>query len=1068
MSDNHDHRSDAAEAMLKKIEDDRAQKDRDQRLTAAKAKSDAAEAMMKKIEDDRVRKEEEEEEEKKQIEENNRRIEIERKAKVKKEQDAKEEQRRQLIIEEARSISRKFSGSLYKTRTVHLSERSTLTDPSQASSSSKYVASVPGSTISTNVDAKESVGISAIQNQHSSFSTASKNKASEPTVRMSDVFGKLVMMKIKAKQAKIRTKNHRSKKVAHNLGVRLDRRSGVMLSETAARDLIHAVKLLAASPVNQEWLSTSNAHDGILVNNSSTAEALIFTLKDYDYNTNTAQTIVQSIKRVPQELRQGIQKFLNEDELFQLLICFANFDFNKNGVLDFEEFRALFSSLISATGVQHFFVTMDLDNDGTIAFGEFLALIATFVSSSQKGDENETPEIGKMRKKEQILEGLADIGLRNVQSLGSKNFKNSFQVRRCGVTVIIDLLWPLVWLVWLSIHYCSSSVAPRINLLQFIVRQPPHTSFSGSFAIVTCMWSLVIASLFITGRLEWANRDTLYLYLYHSVVLGVLSGYGSLATLDSPDMNPSEVNEYEENENIEQQRRRKSFGGIFRRGSSSSTASAWPSSSPTSPTSSILPVKSKSKSGTSWRTDARVGAVAKRRQDFDRAQSIKASIRRAMKHNNNTNERLHEILVPDEKSESKADISNDDAGDISTKQRLPPHKNKRNKSSALHFTHAEFFAPESIHAHEERFRTNLIFFNVETAGRCDNAREVFEEVLAAGDRANHARSHWMPLFLSCFFSLFRFAICELWSLTWPGPMDSFSTLINHKTLSSAYTNRSVDLFYRSISASRLEHSAVPTGWMYLGWAARSLGSIFIFGHTLYIVLCVREEFVNQIVRVQLLGSLTSPEKSLQDGVPFLNLQVWSNVVAFTNIRTYMVSVYHLEVQRIIQAVQTTVAVVGLTLFFILAFEYTIYVLPVATTPGEFISAREAVYWVDFSVYVGLTVLFIQAGCELTSLTDDLVRILAFERWRVEVKARGSTTDDGETVGIIASRFDRVRDALTQVISFLQLIQEENSILGIEAGTGLRNAVAGFYMAVIGFALQGMYSLHVMGETMEYV
>ena len=324
-------KSDAAEAMMKKIDDDRAQKDRDQRLTAAKAKSDAAEAMMKKIEEDRVRKEEEQEEEKKQIEQNNHRIEIERKAKVKKEQDAEEEQRRQLIIEEARSVSRKFSGSLYKTRTVHLSERSTLTDPSQASSSSKYVASGPGSTISPNVDAKESVRISAIQNQHSSFSTASKNNASEPTVRMSDVFGKLVMMKIKAKQAKIRTKNHSSKKVAHKLGVRLDRRSGVMLSETAARDLIHAVKLLAASPVNQEWLSTSNAHDGILINNSSTAEALIFTLKDYDYNTNTAQTIVQSIKRVPQELRQEIQKFLNEDELFQLLICFANFDLTKMG-----------------------------------------------------------------------------------------------------------------------------------------------------------------------------------------------------------------------------------------------------------------------------------------------------------------------------------------------------------------------------------------------------------------------------------------------------------------------------------------------------------------------------------------------------------------------------------------------------------------------------------------------------------------------------------------------------------------------------------------------------------------
>ena len=73
----------------------------------------------------------------------------------------------------------------------------------------------------------------------------------------------------------------------------------------------------------------------------------------------------------------------------------------------------------------------------------------------------------------------------------------------------------------------------------------------------------MIASLFITGRLEWANRDTLY--LYHSVVLGVLSGYGSLATLDSPDMNLAEVNEHEENENIEQQRRKKSFGEIFLR-----------------------------------------------------------------------------------------------------------------------------------------------------------------------------------------------------------------------------------------------------------------------------------------------------------------------------------------------------------------------------------------------------------------------------------------------------------------------------------------------------------------------
>ena len=74
-------------------------------------------------------------------------------------------------------------------------------------------------------------------------------------------------------------------------------------------------------------------------------------------------------------------------------------------------------------------------------------------------------------------------------------------------------------------------------------------------------------------------------------------------------------------------------------------------------------------------------------------------------------------------------------------------------------------------------------------------------------------------------------------------------------------------------------------------------------------------------------------------------------------------------------------------------------------------------WFDFVVYGLMIVLFIQAGCDLKIAKEEHVKILAFERWRVEVKARGGSSN-GE---ISPSRFDRVRDVLTEVIHFLKLI-----------------------------------------------
>jgi len=331
-------------------------------------------------------------------------------------------------------------------------------------------------------------------------------------------------------------------------------------------------------------------------------------------------------------------------------------------------------------------------------------------------------------------------------------------------------------------------------------------------------------------------------------------------------------------------------------------------------------------------------------------------------------------------------------------------------------------------------------------------------VIDASHQQNVKRSPWIPFVGSIFCAILRCVLCEIWSVLIGGPQDTLYTLTHHHrhNLTTTTTN---EMFYRTISASRSTHGASPSFAVYLGWFCRSVGSIVIYSHTIYVILCVREEFIHQIHRVQLLGSMTSPEQSLEDNVPFLNLQVFQNVVAFTNIRTYMISVYHREVERIVNAVQTTIAVVALVLFLIIAYEYTFFIIPNASTPGEFLDSRDLLNWFDFVVYGLMIVLFIQAGCDLKIVKEEHVKILAFERWRVEVKARGGSSN-GE---ITPSRFDRVRDVLTEVIHFLTLISEENSILGIESNEGLRNSVIGFYATVLGLVLQGMYSLRVLGE-----
>lgn len=528
-------------------------------------------------------------------------------------------------------------------------------DPSNTTTRSNYIATIPPEPERTNTE----------------------------NIRSSNVFTTLVKIKRNVKRVRKRINNHKSKKVAHLFGNRFDRRSNLILSQNSSKELIAAIQLLspANTPQEETFFTKHDEFHGFI--DAGAAEALMYTLQDYDYDIKVAHTILSSIKKIPVSLRKSIGSSLSEDEMFQLLICFANFDVNKNGSLDFNEFRCLFSSLISCSGVSDFFQDMDLDNDGNIAFGEFLALIASFVSSTEgasnaintennnsstNGSNTKTNSIDTptntnattAKNKNKIIEGLADIGLRNMQSIQRKDLKRTLNMPRCLFSIVSDLVWPFVWIIWF-VSRCFSATA-RSYILSLLIRQPPRMSFIGSIVSISIMWLFVVLSLFATGRLEWANRDTLYLYIYHSIILGVLSGYGCLATLNSPDLNKRDKQETIKQVNdsaSEEQRHRKSFNGIFR-------ASSFHHFS--------------KKKGSLWRKDGRVGKIAQKKEQADQKRKQKAEVRAAL----NGKGRMS-VLQQIVQEQEQDDINNSNNSNNKVKPTATATQSSR------FFQHAEFF-----------------------------------------------------------------------------------------------------------------------------------------------------------------------------------------------------------------------------------------------------------------------------------------------------------------------------------------------------------------------------------------
>ena len=98
-----------------------------------------------------------------------------------------------------------------------------------------------------------------------------------------------------------------------------------------------------------------------------------------------------------------VAKHLDEDDLMQLVIFFSHFDWDGNATLSPNEFRALFSSIVSQAGMNKLFNETDLDGSRSVDFGEFILALAKFAAESgsvSSADDKFIPEIG-------------DIGLRH-------------------------------------------------------------------------------------------------------------------------------------------------------------------------------------------------------------------------------------------------------------------------------------------------------------------------------------------------------------------------------------------------------------------------------------------------------------------------------------------------------------------------------------------------------------------------------------------------------------------------------------------------------------------------------
>jgi hypothetical protein len=243
------------------------------------------------------------------------------------------------------------------------------------------------------------------------------------------------------------------------------------------------------------------------------------------------------------------------------------------------------------------------------------------------------------------------------------------------------------------------------------------------------------------------------------------------------------------------------------------------------------------------------------------------------------------------------------------------------------------------------------------------------------------------------------------------------------------------------------------GYRMFSWAFATLTSLVLHWHMMFTILCVREELCDCVSRLELVSSCTSPERSIIHGVPFLNLQIFENDVAWISIRRYIDVVYHREVQRIVQGILTFLGVIACLAFAIITWEFFFVVGPAATNLRDAFDGRRLRLLMDVAIYAIMLWSFTNVQCEILDEKERHIQILAQERWRIEIKARSAGCNVEK-----ASRFDRVSSTISQSIETLRLTDKSPSFLGIDVGKGLNGVVVGVMWSATVAVISYAYSL----------
>ena len=282
----------------------------------------------------------------------------------------------------------------------------------------------------------------------------------------------------------------------------------------------------------------------------------------------------------------------------------------------------------------------------------------------------------------------------------------------------------------------------------------------------------------------------------------------------------------------------------------------------------------------------------------------------------------------------------------------------------------------------------------------------------------------------------------------PTPQSNYTARTNTTTTTTIDTRTSLGF----------EFAANPQ-YRIFAWFATTVTIVMLSTHLIFLMLCIREELCDCVSRLQLLSCCASPEQAINHDVPFLNLQIFENVVAFVSLRRYLEVVYHREMQRIVQAVLTFAGLLSGIGFCILVFDFAFTVVPSATHINEAFDSKRIRLICDVSIYAGILWSFSNVQCEITAEKDRHIQILAQERWRLEIKAARSVTNRDAKNYQIASRFDRVSSTISQSIATLKITDRSPHFFGLDAGQGLNGLICAVMSSAGAALISYAYSLN---------